>query len=113
MQLLVTLKFFYSDDDALQFIKNHQILFDSVQPVDNKAIFTSLQTGVRFTSIAVESMQVKETNVSVIYIGKSKTNAFISLRKNRKSQTAILISLLKCVENLFKIYKFLFSFFFK
>ena len=76
------IKIFYSDDDALQFIKNHQMLFDSVQPVDNKAIFTSLQTGLRFTSIAVESVRVRRDNISVMYIGKSEINDFVFLRKN-------------------------------
>ena len=58
-----------SDRDELDYTKKHQQLFDAVHSVDDKALFKSIRSDVRFTSIAVETVQVDGKDVSVLYIG--------------------------------------------
>ena len=58
-----------SDRDELDYIQKHRQLFDAVPSVDDKALFESIRSGVRFTSIAVETVQVDGKDVSVLYIG--------------------------------------------
>ena len=57
------------DLDELVYINKHRQLFDAVPSVDDKALFESIRSRVRFTSIAVETVQVDGKDVSVLYIG--------------------------------------------
>ena len=63
------LTMFISDSDELDYTKEHQQLFDAVPSVDDKALFKSIYSDVRFTSIAVETVRVNGIDVSVLYIG--------------------------------------------